>query len=32
MGIMFGIAVGLLLGAGVVDLITTQRGNFRSTV
>lgn len=32
MRIMFGIAVGLLVGAGVVDLIATQRGNFRITV
>lgn len=32
MGIMFGVAVGLLVGAGVLDLITSQRGNFRITV
>lgn len=32
MGMMFGIAISLLIGAGVLDLVTTQRGNFRITV
>ena len=32
MGMMFGIAISLLIGAKVLDLVTTQRGNFRITV